>query len=330
MSGSAPLIPSKVKPMLSVIVHTEEAFDWRQGVDKNASNVEHLDNLEVVQTIFDQFLVKPTYVVDYPVAVQKSSITVLKTLLDDNRAEIGAHLQPWVSPPFEETINDYNSFPCNLPYELEFRKLENLTIAIRENFGIAPVSYLAGRYGAGKNTVSILRKLKYEIDLSASPPFDYRKWGGPDYSQFDSLPTWLDDERKLLSIPGTGAYVGFLGAFGPSLHNLMMHSLSVKMHLPGVMAKLGLVDRLRLSPEGYTLEELKLLTQSLYSVGVRHFCLSFHSPSIQPGNTSYVNSNTELTDFLQIICDYLSFFSCEFGGEFVTPGELKSLVVSLE
>src|SRR3546814_6885075 len=94
----------------------------------------------------------------------------------------GTHLHPWVNPPFQEVVNATNSYPGNLPPELEHAKLAALTEAIAGAFGARPVVYKAGRYGVGPATAGILEALGYRIDVSVVPFTDFSDDGGPDFS----------------------------------------------------------------------------------------------------------------------------------------------------
>jgi hypothetical protein len=91
------------------------------------------------------------------------------------------------------------------------------------------------------------------------------------------------------------------------------------MHLPAVFARLHLVDRVRLTPEGNSLAEAKRLTRAMVRRGQRVFVLSYHSPSLEPGNTPYVRTADDLSRFLRWIEAYLEFFFGEIGGVAATP-----------
>ena len=169
----------------------------------------------------------------------------------DGSATIGAHLHPWVSPPFEEEVNTRNSFPGNLPRRLEAAKLAQLVERIERSFGLRPTVYKAGRYGSGERTASILEQQGFEVDLSANPPFDYRDEGGLDFSGFSTDPFWFGERRRLLGIPGTGGYVGWAGGGSHGLYRWASRPALEWSRLPGVLSRIGAVDRLRLSPEGF-------------------------------------------------------------------------------
>jgi len=309
-------------PRLIVVVDTEEEFDWKSEPDRQANKVTSMDHIGRVQDIFDGYGIRPCYVVDYPVASQPRGYQPLREFRDDGRCEIGAQLHPWVNPPDQEVLSRSNMYPGNLPEMLERQKLENLRDVIADNFGCAPVAYKAGRYGFGNNTARILDELGFRIDLSVCPPMDFSTEGGPDYSGFDASPFWFGNKaRPILEIPCTGAFVGWAGGCSRPLFGLANALESLRG--PGILARLRAVDRLMLSPEGYSSAEHIRLTRDLFARGIRTFTWSFHSPSVVPGNTSYVDTSAELQVFLDSFYRFFDFFFGELGGEPSSPAMLR-------
>jgi hypothetical protein len=82
-----------------------------------------------------------------------------------------------------------------------------------------------------------------------------------------------------------------------------------------VLARLRLLERIMLTPEGVSLTEMRRLTSALLQAGHRVFALSLHSPSFVPGGTPYVRSAGDLTAFMSRIEAFLDFFFGEVGGE---------------
>jgi len=320
-------LPATARPILLVVVDTEEAFNWNADFDRNATSVRHMREIGRFQEICDRVGVKPTYVVDYPIATQRDGIDALRPLLAEGRAVIGAHLHPWVNPPFEEEVNRRNSYPGNLPGDLERRKLENLTAAITAAFGVQPRAYKAGRYGFGPNTADILSRLGYEYDMSFSPGFDLSGDGGPDYSFVGSDAMWLDHDQGLLELPATGGFVGHLRGYGAALQRLADQDSGRRLRLGGILSRGGLLSRIRLSPEGFTFSETRDLTRQLLADGLRIFSFTLHSPSVQPGCTPYVSDEAERRALLQRIDDYLHCFLGDMGGIAMTPQEVRRCVV---
>ena len=170
------------KPVLVVVVDTEEEFDWSGGFSRDNTSVGSMRQIGRVQNIFDEYEITPVYVVDYAIATQPDAYRPLQDIHASRRCLIGAHLHPWINPPFEEVVNRFNSFPGNLPRVLEAAKLRILSESIGERFGVQPTIYKAGRYGIGPNTAEILEEQGYEVDLSVCPHVDDSGEGGSDFT----------------------------------------------------------------------------------------------------------------------------------------------------
>ena len=200
------------RPRLTVVVDTEEEFDWTRPASRLATAVAHMADIGRLQSIFEEHSLCPTYVIDYPIASQRESIEPLRDFQRRGRALIGAHLHTWVSPPFAEAdLTAGGTYQCNLPPGAERAKLQALTGRIAESFASPPVIFKAGRYGIGESTQQILEDLGYHTDLSPAPPHDFTSDGGPDFSRWTAHPYWFGKSRRLLCLPRTGAFVGWMG-----------------------------------------------------------------------------------------------------------------------
>lgn len=322
-------IPLYEKPRLLVVIDTEEEFNWDRDFARENTSVQSMKWIGRVQAIFDEYGITPVYVVDFPVASQADGYKPLAEIHEDRRCVIGAHLHPWVNPPYEETVNRTNSFAGNLSMTLEKTKLLALTECIEEHFGRRPTIYKAGRYGVGPNTTTILEELGYEIDLSVCPHMDYSAEKGPDYSANSSWPFWFGKGKQLLELPLTVGYTGWLRHLGPALHPLATNSFFTALRLPGILARLNVLNKSWLSPEGYSTTEHQQLAQTLYNAGLRVFSFAFHSPSVEPGHTPYVQSKADLDDFLGRLRQFFDFFFGELQGVPSTPLQLKQELLNI-
>jgi hypothetical protein len=88
------------------------------------------------------------------------------------------------------------------------------------------------------------------------------------------------------------------------------------------MAMLRLGCRIRLSPEGSHVSQLKACARGLVACGCQVLVFSFHSPSVVPGLTPYVRDRQDLVTFLGRIGGFLRFFREELGGRFVSVDDL--------
>lgn len=319
-------LPADQQPLLLCVIDTEEEFDWEAEPSRSETGVRNLELIGRVQDIFDDYAIAPCYVIDFPVASKEQGYRELKKIANDGRCEIGAHLHPWVSPPFDEPLSRANMYPGNLSRDQEYAKLAELSATIEENFGHPPSVYKAGRYGFGPNTLAILQSLGFDIDLSFCPPVDYRADGGPDFTHCVATPSWLDDEKSVLEIPVTGAFTGCCGKWAHAVYQQANRLKRFKV--PAVLSRLSIVDRLMLSPEGFASKEHIALTKYLFGRGVRTFTWSFHSSSVEPGCAPYVRNDAELAEFLQSFRVFFDFFFNELGGRAITPTGLKTLLES--
>ncbi|MBK7877013.1 MAG: polysaccharide deacetylase family protein [Planctomycetes bacterium] len=322
-------LPAETAPRLLVVLDTEEEFDWSKPFDRANTGVEHMRSIERFQSVFDAAGVRPVYVIDHPIATQRTSSEPLRAFAREGRCEVGAHLHPWVSPPFDEDVNARNSYPGNLPRALEREKLLRLTDSIETHLGVRPRCYKAGRYGFGPNTAAILAELGYSVDLSPCPPFDFGADGGPDYRAFPVDPFWLDRERALLSIPTTGAFTGWASGAGNGLYALATAPALRFARLPGILSRLGALERLHLSPEGYRPEHHAKLVRALLQRGARVFTFALHSPSVLPGCTPYVRTEADLEAFLDSLRRFFELFLSELGGVNRTASELHAELLHL-
>jgi hypothetical protein len=310
--------------MLVVVVDTEAEFDW--GLPpRRTRGVSSVKRQAQVQRIFERYAVRPTFVLDYPVSSTPEGFQPLRDLHQSGACEVGAHLHPWDNPPFVEQKTNENSYPGNLPPELEREKLIELTRSIHENVGVRPRIYKAGRYGVGGATARILAELGYEVDVSVVPGTDLSHKFGPDFSNCVARPYWFGDDPQLLEIPLSIGYTGPLARAGRFAYELTMNECLKALHVPGVLARLGLIERITLTPEGISFEEQRRLTRSLLRKGHRIFSYTYHSSSLAPGNTPYVRNETDLQAFLRCIDQYLDFFTREIGGRAATPFDVKAL-----
>ena len=260
--------------------------------------------------------------VDYPVASQPRGYAKLRAILERDGCEIGAHLHPWTTPPFEEALSPENSYPGNLDPALEERKLAVLMQVIRENFGISPVFYKAGRYGFGPATPAALVKRGIRVDLSVLPGADLRRQGGPDFRLLEPVLYRMCGTR-ILSLPMTRSEVGFLpslGRLGGAVQNFPGGGF---LRLPSVLARLRIADTITLTPEGVTEEEQIRLIRAMLKRGSRQFVLHYHSPSLSPGNTPYARDETGAETLIHRLEHVCQFFFNEIGG---IPGYPKDLL----
>ena len=319
--------PAGARPKLFVIVDTEEEFDWSAPFARENVSVTAIPETRRLQHVATSYGLKPTEVVDYPVATTRSSADVLAGYARDGACRIGAHLHPWVTPPFDEPLTPPMSFASNLGEVIERAKITTLSNAIAEHIGVQPRVYKAGRYGFGQTSATIVESLGYDVDTSVIPHLDFSSERGPDFSGFTARPSTFGAGRRLLELPCTTGFIGAIRRLGEPVHRAASASWLQPMRAVGILARSGLLNKVMLSPEGNTLDEMKALTRDLHADGLRTFAFTFHSPSLKPGCTPYVRTHAERDLFVGTIDRFFDFFFTELGGEPTTAEDLFERLV---
>lgn len=271
-------------------VDAEEEFDWSKPIAREGHTVHSVTRLARFQEFCENHGVCPVYLVDYPIISSPTAAEILRAAVAAGKAEVGVQLHPWVSPPFVEDVCPYNSFAGNLPAELERAKFRGLRDAIETAIGAPPLIYRAGRYGVGPNTAEILSEGGIAFDTSVRATFDYSTGGGPNFRDFPVTPYWIDRTKGLMELPLTTVYWGLLRQFGTALYARMWRV----PRLRGALARIGMLERIPLTPEGVTIEEALRGIDIAIDMQLPLLVFSFHSPSLAPGFTPYVRNEDDL------------------------------------
>jgi hypothetical protein len=324
----SPILEAPARPpKLFVVVDTEEEFDWSAPFSRDNVGVTAIADAYRLQRVVAPYRLTPTYVVDYPVASTPSSAATLAEFAAKGECRIGAHLHPWVTPPFDEPLVPGMSFGCNLGQGLEGAKITALAEAIGRNMSVTPRVYKAGRYGFGETTAEILETLDFQVDASVIPHMDFTSEQGPSFAGFSPAPGRFGRAKALLELPCTTGFTGALRGAGAPVHRAASAAWLTPARAVGILARTGLLNKVMLSPEGNTLDEMKALTRALHADGLRTFAMTLHSPSLKPGCTRYARTTGERDAFLTTIDRYCDFFFTELGGTPTTAEDLyKELI----
>ena len=114
---------------------------------EQSTSVTAMQHIGRAQQLFDRFGIKPTYVIDYPVAIAADGSAPLAEFAAAGRATIGAHLHPWVTPPHDEEVTRANSFALTSRPRSKPRSWRRCVETIDTGLRRRPQIYKAGRYG---------------------------------------------------------------------------------------------------------------------------------------------------------------------------------------
>lgn len=273
-----------------VFVDVEEEFDWRAPRARENRATTAMRAFPDAHRRFADEGVGLVCMVDHPVATDRRAVAILRRVLEDGRSAIGAQLHAWVTPPFDEALTPANSYPGNLPRELEAAKIDAVTQALVQAFARAPIAYRAGRYGIGQATLKLLAERGYRVDTSVRARYDYRPDGGPD---FRGVGCGAFRREGIVELPLTTVYTGRARHAGASLY----HAAGWVPYGRGALARTGLLSRVALTPEDMPIADALEAVTVAADEGEPLLVFSFHSPSLAPGYTPYVRDAGDLALF---------------------------------
>ena len=301
-------------PAILVGIDTEADDQW-SARGRQEMGVRNAERLPALQALFDEFGVRPTYVVTWEMATRPESAPVLRDLARSGRCEIGTHLHPWSSPPFRPEDLAAHTYPHNLPADLLDRQLRELTEVIEQELGVRPTTYRAGRNGFDGRTLPILERLGYTVDTSVDPLFNERRKGG---MIFDGAPLepyhpdYADVRRKgassILEVPITSATA-------PALPKAIEKAYARLPPIPwrGALKRLGLRP-VWLRPSYTALPEMIAFADRLRRARVPCFNLIFHSSEVLPGGSPYTPDERSVARFLDDLRRLLAHLTGPVGG----------------
>jgi len=274
-------------PALLVGIDTEADDQWSEK-GRREVRVENAARLPALQSLFDEFGVRPAYLVTHEMATRPESAAVLRELSASGRCEIGAHLHPWTSPPFRPEDTAGHTYPHNLTDELLSRQLTELTETLERAFGRRPTTYRAGRNGVDGRSLRVLEGLGYTVDTSVDPLFNERRKRGPVFAGAPTSPYHPDyaDVRR----PGTAKIleVPITAATTPPLPKSLERLYANLPPLPwrGAFKRIGLRP-VWLRPSYTSVADMTAFASRLAGRGSPCLNVIFHSSEVLPGGSPY-------------------------------------------
>jgi hypothetical protein len=203
-------------PAFLITIDTEGDDIWSPSRRVTTENARFLPRF---QGLCEEYGFKPTYLVNHEMASDDGFASFGRSVVRRGAGEIGLHIHPWNSPPFEgEPRNDVpHVYLFEVPQDLLREKIEHLTRLLEERFEVRARSHRAGRWGFDERVARLLSDAGYLVDCSVTPGVSWRKHlgapdgrGGTDYFGFPDAPYFLDldDIRRsgsssILEVPVT-------------------------------------------------------------------------------------------------------------------------------
>ena len=300
-----------VRLFITIDIEEDNWGDFRP----TGHTVENVARIPMLQEIFRRYGAIPTYLPNYPVLKNESSVGILHDILEKDGCEIGVNCHPWNTPPFGEEINTRNTMLYNLPYAILYNKIETIHKAVMDVLGVVPTCFRAGRWGFGCEVARCIHTLGYQIDTSVTPYVDWTGSSGPDFSEASNFPYTFNPADVLTGLPNgclleVPPTIGFLQKnlkLCSRIFRLFSRSPLSKIHLIGILNRFRILNLRWLSPELSSSRDMIMLGKNLIKQGYRYLNMNFHSPSLLPGKTPFVRNEEEFRAFLRNVESFLQF-----------------------
>ena len=315
-------------------IDTEEEWHWGNDdfPDRDFS-LENVEKLPAFQAFCETLGIRPTYFVDYAVASNNIGSTILREFVEDQKAEIGAHLHPWCNPPYFGKTTEAESHVINLPHEQVVAKLDALNTLLWEKFSIKPESFRSGRWGINAKTLRLLASRGYKIDSSVYPFYknDYFSCiGAPEKPYWPSFENALapGQQRQILELPVTAGFNVKNYNLGEHVHNALSKPPFNWLKVIGVLWHSKLLRKLYLSPELTKTEDMiALVDQSLEKQQpVIHMYL--HSSSLIDGVTGLLEVDNACSRICERMKRVVNHLNTQANVRFCTISEARVILAN--
>lgn len=190
------------KPAFLVTIDTEGDDLWSRPHTITTHNTAALPRF---QRLCEAWGLRPTWLVNYEMAMDDAMVRFGRDVLRRGAGEIGMHLHAWNSPPLVPLTDDdlrHQPYLTEYPHDVVEAKVAFMTALLRERFETPIVSHRAGRWGFDAHYARTLAGLGYLVDCSVCPHVSWRDapgapagHGGPDFRRFPDRPYLLDLDR---------------------------------------------------------------------------------------------------------------------------------------
>lgn len=261
---------------------------------------------EILQPLFNRYGIKPTYLINNVVLEDQESVEIFKTL--PGEFELGTHLHPEFIAPAKQ-YSDYagkkgEANCCFYPPEVEYEKLRSITDLFTSQFGYKPVSFRAGRFSCGSNTIRSLQQLGYAVDTSVTPHVCWKDRSREKPVDFTAAPEqpYFIDENSLLKEDPHGKLLQVPVSIIPVRNNFYKEAAK---SLFGFRRKMKLTRPLWLRPVYADDEEMISIAESLtgrYANRPRVVLnMMFHNVEVMAGLSPYTQDQKQVEDYLKTL-----------------------------
>ena len=293
------------RPLLLLTIDVEEDMPgWRIERNISVSNVAALPRLA---ELCRELGMRPTYLCTHPVVTDPAAVTILRRLAERGDCEIGTHMHPWNTPPFNGVPGRVTDEHATTFYQFELgpRRFAEKLAVLHEAVGRVarrpPVSYRAGRFGIDSATLAVLLEFGYEVDSSITPLEEHMDDEGPDFRSAPQYPYRPSEEQVTMLGDMPIVEVPVSVALTRHVPDLLMQAyvyLPKASRMRGLLSRdyLRIIDFAWLYPARFDLDLMTKAANTLMNDGNPVLNVFLHSSELVPGTSGRVQTDEQAAE----------------------------------
>ena len=269
-------------------IDTEEAWDWSCDFPIRDPDVGNVRQLPRFQNLCSRYGIATTYFADHAVLANPESRDFVLDIASGEQVEIGLHIHPWNTPPLSGNgkVRARDSFLHNLPDTEVIAKLTTV-LAEFERCDLQPTSFRGGRYSTCDVAQQLLRDHGMVADSSIVPYTTWEDDGAPDYRHRNldpvRLPPRHDSDLAMWELPVAMGFTRGPAGLWRRFYQTVESTWLGRLHLIGIVERLGIVQRRWLSFDNQTADEILGLLNVLRKTSIPCACFTIHSSTLDTG-----------------------------------------------
>ena len=274
--------------IITVDTEGDNLWNWQPEAEITTQNAACIKRFQQACECYNMV---PVYLTNYEMALSDVFVKAVKDKALSGLCEIGMHLHAWNSPPDFKLENRFSGNPYITEYPKDVIREKHIYLknVIKDQFGISPVSYRAGRWATNNDLFGILEEIGFLVDCSITPQLSHTRLkgmsvsGGPDYRRAPIEPYLVGE--ALMEVPMTTRFERSFD--GASIRTVARNLLK------------GRIVWLR--PAVQTVNEMIALIKHVERDGVDNVEFMIHSSELLAGGSPYCKTDADIENYYKKI-----------------------------
>lgn len=303
------------KFIITIDTEFDNGWEWQYGDPITTKNAAYIPRF---QELCEKYGFIPTYLITYEFAQDQRFVDYMKPRQLAGKCEIGIHPHAWNIPPLYDLEVRTDAAPGYVflkeyPDEIVCQKINTLVDEYKKQFGRAPVSHRAARWGMNRAYFEQLDRNGILYDCSVTPLMDWS--GAKGYSENSCGPDYTNHPRKAYRVGGTGIIEVPMTVRRD--HRFVLNeggNTSKKRNIKNFIRAVKGKKPLWLRPNGENLDDLLYIVDAAKKRGEDYLMFILHSSEMMPGGSPTFDTPEKIEKLYEDLEILFSRISRDFEG----------------